>query len=113
MNSRRAPEVCRRSERWALRLCVLLAGVAVTVEAADGRVIYVQKVCGSCHGEAGDNPLPGYPKLGRQDREYLIQQMRDIKSGARDNGLSPLMAGYMSTVSEEEIAAIADYLSAR
>jgi cytochrome c len=37
--------------------------------------------------------------------------MKDIKSGARANGQSAAMKGVMHLVSDEEIKALADYLS--
>jgi cytochrome c len=37
--------------------------------------------------------------------------MQDIKSGARANGNSAAMKGVMHLVSDEEIKALADYLS--
>ena len=37
--------------------------------------------------------------------------MKDIKSGARSNGQSAAMKGVMTIVTDEEIKAIAEYLS--
>jgi len=37
--------------------------------------------------------------------------MKDIKSGARNNGQTAAMKGVMGLVNEEEMRAIADYLS--
>lgn len=37
--------------------------------------------------------------------------MKDIKSGARNNGQTAAMKGVMGLVSDEEIKALADYLS--
>jgi len=87
--------------------------VIPVAKAADGKAAYVQKACASCHGEAGNNPLPGYPRLAGQNEDYLVRQMEDIRSGKRNNGLSALMTAYMSAVSDEEIAAIASYLAAQ
>ncbi|MDX1361868.1 MAG: cytochrome c, partial [Pseudoalteromonas tetraodonis] len=43
--------------------------------------------------------------------EYLVAQMKDIKSGARNNGMSMAMKAMVATVTDEEFEAIADYLS--
>ena len=51
------------------------------------------------------------PKLNGQNKEYLLAQMKDIKSGARSNGMAAAMKAMVANVSEEEMAAIADYLS--
>ena len=60
----------------------------------------------------GDKPLmPNYPKVAGQNAAYAEQQMKDIKSGARNNGQTAAMKGVMHLVSDEEIKALADYLS--
>ena len=80
--------------------------------AADGAELYTAKTCGACHGADAKSPiLPLYPSLAGQSKEYLVQQMADIKSGARSNGQSAAMKGIMAMVSDEEIAAIADYIA--
>ena len=80
--------------------------------AADGAALYTAKGCGACHGADGKTPImPLYPKVAGQSKEYVTQQMNDIKSGARSNGQSIAMKAIMASVSDEETAAIADYLS--
>lgn len=87
----------------------LLAGTAA---AQDGQTLFAQKACITCHGESGKTPImPLYPKLAGQNKEYLIQQMKDIKSGARTNGQAAVMAPIVANLSDEEIKAIAEYLS--
>ena len=41
----------------------------------------------------------------------MLQQMKDINSGARSNGGTAAMKGVMGMVNDEEVAAIAKYLS--
>jgi cytochrome c len=83
-----------------------------TVMAADGAALYKKKTCVACHGADGKQPiLPEYPKLAGQSKEYMVRQMQDIKSGARANGNSAAMKGVMHLVSDEEITAIAEWLS--
>jgi len=102
---------CR--ERSGLLWLAVVMSVFPVANAADGKAAFAQKACASCHGEAGNNPLPGYPKLAGQNEAYLVRQMKDFRSGERSNGLSALMTAYMSNVSDEEIAAIAEYLAAQ
>ena len=92
---------------------ILMAGVSTTsVFAADGAATYTAKGCAACHGADAKSPImPQYPKIAGQSKEYLIQQMTDIKSGTRNNGQTAVMKGIMAGVSEEEIAVIADYIS--
>ena len=88
---------------------VLGAGGAA---ALDGAELYMKKTCFSCHGkDAKTTILPMYPKLAGQNAAYAVQQMKDIKSGARANGMSAAMKGVMHLVSDEEIEAIAQWLA--
>ncbi len=85
--------------------------LAVSAAAADGKKLYTENACAACHGPTGNEPImPTYPKIAGQNREYLIRQMNDIKSGARDNGASVSMRGLLTNLSDDDIVAIAEYL---
>jgi len=86
---------------------------AIAEEAkSKGAELYVTKACAGCHGMDGRSPiLPVYPKVAGQPKAYLLNQMRDIKDGSRNNGQSIAMAGVMAGVSDEEIGILADWLS--
>lgn len=89
----------------------MLLGTAPAM-ALDGAELYKTKTCFSCHGKDAKTPiLPTYPKIAGQNAEYAVQQMKDIKSGARANGMSAAMKGVMHLVNDEEIQAIADWLA--
>ena len=95
----------------ALITAGLLVG-ATNATALDGAQLYKTKTCFSCHGQDAKTPiLPAYPKLAGQNAAYAAQQMKDIKSGARANGMSAAMKGVMHLVNDEEIQAIADWLA--
>lgn len=80
--------------------------------ALDGAQLYQKKTCFACHGKDAKTPvMPTYPKIAGQNAAYAAQQMRDIKSGARANGMSAAMKGVMHLVSDEEITAISEYIS--
>ena len=82
------------------------------VAALDGAKLYAEKTCNACHGPKGDKPLmPNYPKVAGQNAAYMEAQMKDIKSGARNNGQTAAMKGVMHLVNDEEIKAISEYLS--
>ncbi len=88
----------------------LVAGSAVA--APDGAKLYADKTCNACHGPKGDKPLmPNYPKIAGQNAAYAEQQMKDIKSGARNNGQTAAMKGVMHLVNDEEIKALSEYLA--
>ena len=85
---------------------------APAVAAPDGAALYKDKTCNACHGPKGDKPLmPNYPKLAGQNAAYAEQQMKDIKSGARNNGQTAAMKGVMHLVNDEEIKALSEYLA--
>lgn len=80
--------------------------------ALDGAALYQEKICNTCHGETGAEPiLTVYPKVSGQNPQYLLQQMKDIRDGARTNGLSVAMKAVIGTVTDEELQAIADWLA--
>ncbi|MCG7878610.1 MAG: cytochrome c [Candidatus Thiodiazotropha taylori] len=98
----------------ALSPAALLFAVGITTQAqaADGAELYKTKTCWSCHGKDANTPImPIYPKLAGQNADYAFNQMMDIKSGARSNGQTAAMKGVMGLVTEEEMRAIADWLS--
>ena len=97
------------------RTLLIAATVAFSapVFALDGAKLYQEKTCWSCHGKDAKTPMKNmpYPKLAGQNPAYAEAQMKDIKSGARNNGQTAAMKGVMGLVSDEEIKALADYLS--
>jgi cytochrome c len=98
--------------RSAVALAIsLAAGLSTSAFALDGAELFQTKTCFSCHGKDAKTPiLPIYPKLAGQSPDYAFNQMKDIASGARNNGQTAAMKGVMHLVSEEEMRAIADWL---
>lgn len=88
------------------------AATAQPAGAGDGAALFVAKTCSACHGADANSPImPAYPRLAGQNAPYLVQQLKDIKSGARNHGQTMLMKGILAGVSDDEINAIADWLS--
>ena len=82
------------------------------VEESPGALLFRTKTCTTCHGEQGNKPLlPEYPEIAGQNVAYLLQQMKDIKSGERANGQSLAMKGVMHLVDDEEMTLLAEYIS--
>ncbi len=91
---------------------LLLAMSPAAVLSADGEKLFKTKTCSTCHGKDGKTPImPMYPKIAGQNKEYTLQQLVDIKSGARSNGQSAAMKGVMHLVSDEEMKAISEYIA--
>ncbi|KAA0077894.1 c-type cytochrome [Tardiphaga sp. P9-11] len=66
--------------------------------------------CASCHTEsyAGTKAVS---RIAGQREDYLVKALRDYKSGVRAGGGMAAMAEVAYSLSEEEIAALAHYLS--
>ena len=91
---------------------LLLALSPAAVLSADGEKLYQTKTCSTCHGKDGRTPImPMYPKIAGQNQAYTLQQLKDIKSGARDNGQTAAMKGVMHLVSDDEMQALSEYIA--
>ncbi|CAL1241550.1 c-type cytochrome [Candidatus Methylocalor cossyra] len=68
--------------------------------------------CTGCHNPGGNgNPLAVFPQVNGQYAAYIEKTLRDFKSGARGNDANGMMRAIAGKMSEEEIRAVADYLS--
>ena len=91
---------------------ILTSLFASTAIALDGAKLYRERACIACHGEEGRVPITtDYPKIAGQTRDYILNQMRDIKSGARSNAHSIAMTNVMHLISDEEMVLVAEWLA--
>ena len=98
--------------KFVMTLIAAALVASPAIAAMDGAALYKDKTCNACHGPNGDKPLlPTYPKVAGQNAAYIEAQMKDIKSGARNNGQTAAMKGVMHLVNDAEIKTIAEYLS--
>ncbi len=98
--------------KFVMSLIAAALVASPAIAAPDGAKLYAEKTCNACHGPKGDKPLmPNYPKIAGQNAAYSEQQMKDIKSGARNNGQTAAMKGVMHLVNDEEIKALSEYLA--
>ncbi len=98
--------------KFVMSLIAAAIVASPAIAAPDGAKLYAEKTCNACHGPKGDKPLmPNYPKIAGQNAAYAEQQMKDIKSGARNNGQTAAMKGVMHLVNDEEIKALSEFLS--
>ena len=87
---------------------------SLNAQQAAGMELYAQRFCIGCHGPAGKSPVaPNYPVLAGQNKLYLIQQFKDIRSGSRNNAFTSTMSALVQNVTDEEIITIANYLTAQ
>jgi len=83
-----------------------LALTAVNVQAADIAAGKAKAgMCAGCHGPAGISFAPNYPNLAGQKAAYTVKQLKDFKSGKRNDMMMTPMAKPLSDVDIENIAA--------
>jgi cytochrome c553 len=69
------------------------------------------KDCAVCHGASGEGKAEQFfPRLSGQHYRYLLRENRLIRNGERRNA-NPDMANVIRAYSDEELAAVADYIS--
>lgn len=70
--------------------------------------------CVNCHGENGKGRLPStsmFPVIGGQHKDYLLKQITDFRQNDRTNSASGVMNFTTKLLSDEEIDALAEYIS--
>ncbi len=65
-------------------------------------------VCAGCHGMDGNSPIPEYPRLSGQYRDYLYQSLLSYKNGKRQNAI---MMGMITTLNEADMKFLSLYYS--
>lgn len=67
-------------------------------------------VCAACHGADGQPTGPDYPSLAGQHVDYLVQALRDYKSGKRKNAI---MTGVAAALADKDIEPIAAFYASQ
>lgn len=68
--------------------------------------------CQACHGPGGGGTAGiGYPQLGGQFVDYTIAQLKAFKDGSRKNDDKSLMRAIVEKMSDEDMAAVANYIA--
>ncbi|RKT99240.1 cytochrome C [Burkholderia sp. Nafp2/4-1b] len=75
-------------------------------DADGGRWPRATDVCMGCHGVKGTSLSDAYPSLAGQPASYVVAQLHAFASGQRAN---PTMGPLAMTMSDAEIARVADY----
>lgn len=69
-----------------------------------------EQVCGACHVTDGTRGVPANPILQDQHPEYLVKQLREFKSGKRENAVMTAMA---STLSDADMVNVAAFYASK
>lgn len=97
--------------RFSLAVLIGLTAIGVLAEEGSGKEPTrtgkeIAQACVACHGEKGISSADIYPHLAGQHASYLMQALKDYKSGKRDNQImQPMAAG----LSEADMEAVAEY----
>lgn len=68
--------------------------------------------CSACHAPNGQGNAPaGFPALGGQHPEYTLMQLKQFRSGERANDPSGMMRTVVERLTDNELEALASYLS--
>jgi cytochrome c553 len=67
--------------------------------------------CTGCHAPDGSGIPAQYPRLGGQHREYTKAQLESFRSGERSNDPNAMMRAITHRLTDEEMAALAEYIA--
>ncbi len=87
-------------------MCIALPGFADDVAA--GR-LKAEVACSLCHGPNGVASLPNAPHLAGQQAIYVSEQLRNYRSGKRQNEVMNMIA---KPLTDSEITQLAAWFSA-
>ena len=84
-----------------------------------GRAIYKGGVmesgvaaCSACHGPTGLGNWPAkYPKVAGQHAKYIVKQLKNFRSGSRNNDAGKIMRNIALKMTDAEMEAVAEYMS--
>lgn len=96
-----------------LLVCTIFAlGVGSQVSAAGDAEAGKSKAaaCAACHGADGNSAAPSFPKIAGQNERYLVKQLKDYQSGARQNAV---MSGMVAGKSDQDIEDLAAYFASQ
>ena len=61
--------------------------------------------CVACHGADGNSPSGAFPIIAGQYQDYLVQALKDYKTGARKNPIMAPFAANLTAQDREDLAA--------
>ena len=97
---------------WAA-VTLLGSASALAGDAETGKAKTQELGCVACHGPDGngaDPKVPQVPRLAGQYADYLVQALKDYRTGKRKN---PIMAGFAANLTDDDRRNIAAYYASR
>jgi cytochrome c553 len=113
----------RNAAGWRYAALLLSGAILVAAEAAADEAdvttrAHAEKiavtVCGTCHGPAGNNTQPKFPRLAGQKASYLVAQLKAFRAQTRgDPDAISYMWGMASELDDATIDALGAYYAAQ
>lgn len=100
----------------------LIISVALSAALASGSALAMNQgdaaagktksaACAGCHGADGNSPAgSGFPRLAGQYADYIVQALKEYKSGGRNN---PIMAGMVAGLKDDDMHDLAAYFASQ
>ena len=79
---------------------------------AKGEALVKSRGCALCHGDAMEG-IADIPRIAGTHAIYVVRQLRDFQTGARNGRDAALMTSAVADLTDEDIVAIAAYLAAQ
>ncbi len=93
-----------------LLIAALASPLAAQAGDAAKAISLAGNLCAACHGEDGNSAIPNFPKLAGQQAVYLLRELKDYKSGRRQNEvMGPLVSG----LTDEDLANLAAFYASQ
>jgi cytochrome c553 len=95
------------------KIVACLLAVSCFNLSADGDPVKGQSLtasCVACHGTDGNSPIANQPSIAGQNEKYLFKQLKEFKSGDRNNAI---MAPMVSGLSEQDMRDIAAFYASQ
>jgi len=108
-----AKETAKEATESAKKAVAEVADKAKAAVATNEKGATIFKKCVGCHGADGKTKALGKSEIiAGQNAEDLVKKLTEYKAGTRNvAGMGTLMKGQVGSLSDEEIKAVADYIS--
>jgi cytochrome c553 len=90
----------------AAALGLALAAPSLAADPPPGKA--KSQMCAACHGLLGIGTMPDTPNLAGQPRIYLVEQLKQFRSGKRSHEVMNLIA---RPLTDADIADLADWFA--
>lgn len=67
--------------------------------------------CAACHAPNGAGMPAQFPRIAGQHADYMAMQLKAFRGGQRANDPAQMMRGVAGKMSDQEIAAVAEYIA--